>query len=100
MFVPSASCAAGDDGRPGGAMLQQIPVPAALVGHTYGELVSHLLLDPSHGRAVPLGLLRRKSENRAWRLPYVATHPAPGSVLDAGDQVFIIRARSKQLDGC
>jgi len=40
---------------------------------------------------VPLGLLRRKAENRAWRLPYVATHPSPDTLLQLGDAVFIVR---------
>ena len=99
-------CLTGDDGRPGGAMLHQVPVPMPFVGRTYGELVTALLLMPAtastaaaaaagsgaHGangaaeggaagaaagaaralpapwaHEVPLGLLRRKSENRGWR---------------------------------
>lgn len=57
-------------------MLQQQPVAPDLVGRTYAELVTALLLNPEPAeRRLPLGLLRRKSENRAWRLPYVAIHP-------------------------
>ncbi|WIA32340.1 hypothetical protein OEZ86_003176 [Tetradesmus obliquus] len=83
---------AGDDGRPGGAMLLQLPVPPHLVGCTYKELVAHFLQAPQpHKRHVPLGLLRRKAENRAWRLPYVATHPDPDAVLQMTDAVFMIR---------
>ncbi len=111
-------------------MLMQVPVPAALHGRTYGELVSHLLLSPGaasgaapgapvgpawgeprpaagagaaaqapSARSVPLGLLRRKSENRAWRLPYVAAHPAASTVLEATDAMFILRPRCPDLDG-
>lgn len=86
------STAAGDDGRPGGAMLQCLPVPQHLVGATYGELVRHFLTSPApHMRHVPLGLMRRKAENRAWRLPYVAAHPDPATVLSLSDSVFVIR---------
>lgn len=82
----------GDDGRAGGAMLQQLPVPAHLVGSSYQELVQYWLShpDPQH-RHVSLGLLRRKAENRAWRLPYVATHPAPDTLLAPTDLVYVIR---------
>jgi hypothetical protein len=84
--------AAGDDGRPGGAMLQQQPVPRHLVGCCYQQLVTHFLMHPDPlRRCVPLGLLRRKAENRAWRLPYVATHPHPRSLLQASDLVFLVR---------
>eukprot|EP00775_Hariotina_reticulata_P001447 gene1447-1788_t len=83
---------AGDDGRPGGAMLLQLPVPSHLVGCTYKELVRHFLTSSEpHMRHVPLGLLRKKAENRAWRLPYVATHPDPDVVLQMTDSVFVIR---------
>lgn len=131
---------AGDDGRAGGAMLHQVPVPLPFVGRTYGELVTALLLldgtTPTHhgqhggdrnsdggisggdgyrgdsdgggtpraaaplpapwAHEVPLGLLRRKSENRGWRLPYVALHPAPTTVLVLTDCVFLIRPRSSR----
>jgi hypothetical protein len=83
---------AGDDGRPGGATLRQIRVPRDLVGQPYSALVRRLLASPRpQERAVPLGLLRRKAENRAWRLPYVATHPSPDTLLQLGDAVFIVR---------
>ncbi|KAF8071241.1 Kcnt2 [Scenedesmus sp. PABB004] len=83
---------AGDDGRPGGAMLRQLPVPPHLVGCTYRELVAALLSAPApQDRHVALGLLRRKAENRAWRLPFVATHPDPDTVLQITDAVFVIR---------
>jgi hypothetical protein len=73
-------------------MLLQLPVPAHLVGCTYKELVSHFLSSPQpQDRHVPLGLMRRKAENRAWRLPYVATHPDPDAVLQMTDVVFVIR---------
>jgi hypothetical protein len=73
-------------------MLQQQPVPVHLIGCCYSELVSHFLNHPDPlQRHIPLGLLRKKSENRAWRLPYVATHPQPDSLLQATDLVFLIR---------
>lgn len=103
---------AGDDGRPKGAALHQVPVPVAYVGRTYGELASALLLARGGGESgggeaeventplpapwpheVPLGLLRRKSENRGWRLPYVALHPVPSTVLELTDCVFLLRPR-------
>jgi hypothetical protein len=73
-------------------VLQQLPVPPHLVGAPYSHLVSHWLShrDPLQ-RYVPLGLLRRKAENRAWRLPYVATHPEPGTPLQPSDMVFVLR---------
>lgn len=48
----------GDDGRPGGAILRQIRVPAPLIGRTYGELARELTL---RGEVIPLvrGLLPR-----------------------------------------
>jgi len=73
-------------------MLQQLPVPPHLVGCTYRELVRHFLTSPEpHLRYVPLGLLRKKAENRAWRLPYVATHPDPDVELQITDFVFVVR---------
>jgi hypothetical protein len=73
-------------------MLLQLPVPAHLVGCTYKELVAHFLsAQQLQDRHVPLGLMRRKAENRAWRLPYVATHPNPDAVLQMTDAVFVIR---------
>jgi hypothetical protein len=73
-------------------MLLQLPVPAHLIGCTYKELVSHFLSAPQpQDRHVALGLMRRKAENRAWRLPYVATHPDPDAVLQMTDAVFVIR---------
>jgi hypothetical protein len=85
----------GDDGRPGGAMLQLVPVPPHLVGHPYSQLVTHLVTRgvSAGGPLLPLGLLRRKSENRGWRLPYVAVHPRPDVVLDAADGVYVLRQR-------
>jgi hypothetical protein len=75
---PKPTTQKGDDGQPGGAALHQAPVPLAFVGRPYHELVTALLLCDGTGgtgtggvapwaREVPLGLLRRKSENRAWR---------------------------------
>jgi hypothetical protein len=85
-------CLAGDDGRPGGAMLQQQAVPSHLVGCCYQELVSHYVGHPDpRQRYIPVGLLRKKAENRAWRLPYVATHPRAETLLQATDLVFVIR---------
>lgn len=91
-------------------MLQQAPVPAALVGRPYSDLVAFCLLGArsdatAAGAAfppgcLPLGLLRKKGENRAWRLPYVAIHPRPDLQLEASDAVFLLRARSARLDGC
>ncbi len=73
-------------------MLQQQPVPQHLIGCCYAELVAFYLTHPDPcARFVPLGLLRKKLENRAWRLPYVATHPHPDSLLQATDMVFVIR---------
>lgn len=73
-------------------MLQQQPVPLSLVGCYYAELVQHYLSSPDpQQRYVPIGLLRKKAENRAWRLPYVATHPHPDTLLLPTDLVFVIR---------
>jgi hypothetical protein len=85
----------GDDGRPGGAMLQLVPVPPHLVGHSYSQLVTHLVTRgvSAGGPLLPLGLLRRKSENRGWRLPYVTPHPRPDVVLDIADGVYVLRQR-------
>ncbi|KAL3142086.1 hypothetical protein ABBQ32_004709 [Trebouxia sp. C0010 RCD-2024] len=81
---------AGDDGRPGGALLRQIALPQEMIGHTYGELVQRLTL---HRRLVPLGLYRRKSENAAWRLQYVYTNPTWSERLEVSDRVFVLRER-------
>lgn len=81
---------AGDDGRAGGALLRQIALPPEMVGRTYGELVQRLTL---HRKLVPLGLYRRKSENGAWRLKYVATNPPWHERLEVSDQVFVLRER-------
>ena len=81
---------AGDDGRPGGAALRSVPVPPQLVGATYGSLFAHFA---GRRRLVPLGLYRRKSENATWRLSYVVTNPPPGTRLERGDRVFVLRER-------
>ena len=81
---------AGDDGRPGGALLRQVDVPAALVGRTYGDLVAHLVLQR---QLVPLGLFRKKPENPAWRLSYVQTNPPAGERVLASDRAFVLRTR-------
>ena len=81
---------AGDDGRPGGALLRQVEVPAALVGRTYGDLVAHLVLQR---QLVPLGLYRKKPENPAWRLSYVQTNPPAGERVLASDRAFVLRTR-------
>ena len=47
---------AGDDGRAGGAMLQQLDVPTDLIGLPYGDLFARLALAR---RVIPLGLYRR-----------------------------------------
>lgn len=80
----------GDDGRPGGTMLRQIPVPPEWVGRTYLELFRHLSRDCG---LVPLGLYRMKGENAAWRMAYVATNPGWADELQATDQVFVLRRR-------
>ncbi len=81
---------AGDDGRPGGALLCQIDVPEEFVGSTYGDLFRSLTLTR---QLIPLGLYRRKSENPAWRLPYVSTNPSWMERLDHRDRVFVLRER-------
>ena len=81
---------AGDDGRPGGAALRSVPVPPQLVGATYGQLFARFA---GRRRLVPLGLYRRKSENATWRLSYVVTNPPPGTRLERGDRVFVLRER-------
>jgi hypothetical protein len=79
---------AGDDGRRGGAALQQLPVPQHLVGGSYGQLAGYMLLELG---LVPLGLYRHKRENPAWRLPYVACNPPAEEVVAASDRVFVLR---------
>lgn len=102
-------------------MLRQAPLPACFVGRTYADLVCYCLRAGGGGEAraqgaeetsqaggggawgaaaaqlpagwLPLGLLRKKSENRAWRLPFVAVHPDPSTELTAGDAVFLLRSR-------
>ena len=81
---------AGDDGRPGGACLRQVAVPADLVGARYGDLVARLAL---RRQLVAVGLYRRKSENATWRLSYVVTNPGPRTRLERGDRVFVLRER-------
>jgi hypothetical protein len=78
----------GDDGRPGGAALQQLPVPQHLVGSSYGELSCYLLQELG---LVPLGLYRYKRENPAWRLPFVACNPCYDELLAVSDRVFVLR---------
>ncbi|KAK9826205.1 hypothetical protein WJX81_007538 [Elliptochloris bilobata] len=79
---------AGDDGRPGGALLRQVEVPAALVGRTYGDLFAYLVLQR---QLVPLGLYRKKPENPAWRLSYVQTNPPAQERVLASDRAFVLR---------
>ena len=89
-------------------MLQLVPVPPQLVGRPYSMLVTAFVLQgqpayssssgsSTEGRALgsvlPLGLLRRKSENRGWQLPYVAVHPGPDVVLESSDAVYVLRTR-------
>ena len=81
---------AGDDGRPGGALLRQVDVPPDLVGATYGALFARLA---TRRQLIPLGLYRRKSENPTWRLAYVVTNPPAGERLEKGDRVFVLRER-------
>ncbi|KAA6421675.1 MAG: cation channel family, partial [Trebouxia sp. A1-2] len=88
---------AGDDGRAGGALLRQIDLPPEMVGRTYGELVQRLTL---HRKLVPLGLYRRKSENSAWRLQYVATNPPWHERLEISDRVFVLRERGGPWLAC
>jgi hypothetical protein len=80
----------GDDGRQGGTLLRQLPVPPELAGRPYRELFDHVVL--AHG-SVPLGLYRGKAENPAWRLHYVSTHPAWEDLVGSDDKVFVLRAR-------
>jgi hypothetical protein len=87
-------------------MLQQRAVPAGLVGRSYADLIAFCLLggagDSAACRAsfppgwLPLGLLRKKTENRAWRLPFVAVHPEPSTLLLASDKIFLLRSRGAQ----
>ncbi|GIM15032.1 hypothetical protein Vretimale_17907, partial [Volvox reticuliferus] len=77
----------GDDGRPHGTPLRQLPVPRELAGRPYRELFDTLV---SHG-SVPLGLYRSKSENPAWRLHYVSTNPAWEEIVSSDDKVFVLR---------
>lgn len=88
---------AGDDGRAGGALLRQIDLPPEMVGRTYGELVQRLTL---HRKLVPLALYRRKSENSAWRLQYVATNPPWHERLEISDRVFVLRERGGPWLAC
>ena len=88
---------AGDDGRAGGALLRQIDLPQEMVGITYGEMVQRLTL---HRKLVPLGLYRRKSENSAWRLQYVATNPPWHERLEISDRVFVLRERGGPWLAC
>ena len=81
---------AGDDGRPGGALLRQVEVPSDLVGSTYGALFARLA---TRRQLIPLGLYRRKSENPTFRLAYVVTNPPAGERLERGDRVFVLRER-------
>ncbi len=79
---------AGDDGRAGGAALQQLPVPVHLAGKGYGQLVEYLLRDVG---VVPLGLFRYKRENPAWRLQYVVCNPGADEAVVGSDRVFVLR---------
>lgn len=78
----------GDDGRPGGALLRQLPVPPHLAGRPYRELFAHML---AVHNVLPLGLYRPKPENPAWRLHYVSINPAWADVVSAADTVFVLR---------
>lgn len=71
-------------------MLRQIPLPPGFVGRPYGALFSHLVLER---QLIPLGLYRRKSENSAWRLPFVVTNPNRRVLLEAFDRVFVLCER-------
>lgn len=90
MMVELLEELAGDDNMPGGALLQQINVPSHLIGRPYGELVMLLTLTQ---HLIPLGLYRRKSENKASRLFYVMTNPRADELLEPGDRVFVVRER-------
>jgi hypothetical protein len=79
---------AGDDGRAGGAALQQLPVPMHLAGKGYGQLVEYLLRDVG---VVPVGLFRYKRENPAWRLQYVVCNPGTDEAVVGSDRVFVLR---------
>lgn len=84
---------AGDDGRPGGALLRSIHLPDEFVGRPYGELVSHLVL---YEGIIPLGLYRRKSENPLWRMGFVSTNPNSKEVLESTDHVIVLRQNDGQ----
>ncbi len=91
----AAGAAAGEDASaPGaarpGALLQQVRVPRALAGRTYGELSSALALG---ARAVALGLYRRKRESAAQRLRFVVLNPPASERVEASDRVFVLRER-------
>ncbi|GMH45490.1 hypothetical protein BSKO_13447 [Bryopsis sp. KO-2023] len=74
-----------------GPLLKQISLPNGFKGKTYTELVSYLVLQRG---LIPLGLFRRKSENRSWLLRYVCANPPGEVVLEGTDKVFVIRERT------
>ncbi|EFN56237.1 hypothetical protein CHLNCDRAFT_51907 [Chlorella variabilis] len=80
-----------EDGCGGGAALQQVPVPAGLVGRPYGEVFMHLALS---AQLLCLGLYRRKSENPGTRLSYVVCNPGWGEPLEGTDRIFVLRPRA------
>ncbi|GAB4817363.1 hypothetical protein N2152v2_004409 [Parachlorella kessleri] len=74
-----------------GALLQQVPVPPGMAGHTYGECFLTLVLTRG---LVCLGLYRRKSENVGTRLSYVVTSPPWHERLEATDRIFVLRPQA------
>jgi len=81
----------GDDpggSSPGGALLHQMKLPPGFAGRPYRHLFNHLV--HCYG-VVPLGLLRPKPENPAWRLTYVTTNPAWADIVRPEDRVFVLR---------
>ncbi|GMH45499.1 hypothetical protein BSKO_13456 [Bryopsis sp. KO-2023] len=73
-----------------GPLLEQISLPNGFKGKTYTELVTFLVLQRG---LIPLGLFRRKSENRSWLLRYVCANPPGDVVLEGTDKVFVIREK-------
>jgi len=73
------------------AMLIQLPLPTTMVGKTFGECFSALVLTQG---IIPIGLYRKKLENPATRLSYVMTLPTFDEKLQLTDRLFVIRNRS------
>ncbi len=84
-------CGDVEHGCGGGAVLQQLAVPAGLVGRPYGEAFMHLALS---SQLLCLGLYRRKSENPGTRLSYVVCNPQWEEPLESTDRFFVLRPRA------